>query len=87
MFVIQEGLNYLETTDYSFTNIEPPPIIIKCPAVHQNKQLPQQATNADTISQQTHPLKPGETRFYPSMLTSRQVPGVKSYRNQHYLTS
>ena len=74
LFVIQEGLNCLETTDYFFTNIEPPPIIVKCPAVHQNKQLPQQAVNADTISQQTHPLQPDKTRIYPSMLTSRQVP-------------
>ena len=28
LFVIQEGLNCLETTDYFFTNIEPAPIIV-----------------------------------------------------------
>ena len=37
LFVIQEGLNCLETTDYFFTNIEPTPIIVECPAAHQNK--------------------------------------------------
>ena len=31
------------------------------------------ATN-DHISQQTHPLWPGKTRVYPSMLADKQVP-------------
>ena len=74
LFVIQEGLNCLETTDYFFTNIEPALIIVKRPAVHQNKPPPQQAASGDTISQQTHPQQPGKTRIYPSMLTNRQVP-------------
>ena len=74
LFVIQEGLNCLETTDYFFTNVKPAPIIIKHPAVHQNKPTPQQAASRDPISQQTHPLQSGETRIYPSMLTNRQVP-------------
>ena len=74
LFVIQERLNCLEMTDYFFTNIEPAPIIVKHPAVHQNKSLPQQPTSGDTISQQTHSQQPDETRIYPSMLTNRQVP-------------
>ena len=74
LFVIQEGLNCLETTDYFFTNIEPAPIIVKDPAVHQNKSAPQQAASGDTISQQTHPQQPDKTRIYPFMLTNRQVP-------------
>ena len=74
LFVIQEGSNCLETTDYFFTNIEPAPIIVKHPAVHQNKSPPQQAASGDTISQQTHPQLPDKTRIYPSMLTNRQVP-------------
>ena len=73
LFVIQEGLNCLETTDYFFTNIEPAPIIVKCPAEHQNKSPPQQPASGDTISQQTHPQQPDETRIYLSMLTNRQV--------------
>ena len=40
LFVIQEALNCLETTDYFFTNIEPAPIIVKHPVVHQNKSPP-----------------------------------------------
>ena len=74
LFAIQDSLNCLETTDCFFTNIEPAPIIVKCPAVHQNKSPPQQAASGDTISQQTHPPQPDETRIYPSMLTNRQVP-------------
>ena len=74
LFVIQEGLNCLETTDYFFTNIEPALIIVKHPAVHQNKPPPQQAASGDTISQKTHPQQPDKTRIYLSMLTNRQVP-------------
>ena len=74
LFVMQEGLNCLETTDYFFTNIEPAPMIVKCPAAHQNKPSPQQAASGDTISQQTHPQQPDKSRIYPSMLTDRQVP-------------
>ena len=55
LFVIQEGLNCLETTDYFFTNIKPAPIRVKCTAVHQNKPPPQQAASEDTISQHTPP--------------------------------
>ena len=74
LFVILDGLNCLETTDYFFTNIEPAPIIVKHSAVHQNKSPPQQAASRDIISQQTHPQQPGKTRIYPSMLTNRQMP-------------
>ena len=28
----------------------------------------------DQISQQMHPLRPGETKVYPSMLADKQVP-------------
>ena len=74
LFIIQEGLNCLEMTDYFFTDIETALIIVKHPAVHQNESLPQQPTSGDTISQQTHPQQPDKTRIYPSMLTNRQVP-------------
>ena len=60
--------------DYFFTNIKPAPIIVTCPAVHQNKPTLQQAATWDPISQQTHLLQPGDTRVYPSMLTDKQVP-------------
>ena len=74
LFAIQEGLNCLEMTDYFFTNIEPTPIIVECPAAHQNKSTSQQPVNRDTVSQQTHPQQPDETRIHPSMLINRQVP-------------
>ena len=71
LFVIQEGLNCLEMTDYFFTNIEPTPIIVKHPAAHQNKSTSQQPVNGDTVSQQTHPQQPEETRIHLSMLINR----------------
>ena len=45
--------------------------------VHQtyhSKPTVQQAATKDQVSQQTHPLQPGETRVYPSMLVDKQVP-------------
>ena len=74
LYVIQDGIKCLPTTDYFFTNIKPAPIIVMRPATYQNKPSQQQATTLDPISQQTHPSQPGETRVYPSMLTNKQVP-------------
>ena len=61
-------------TDYFFTNIEPTTIIVERPAAHQNKSTSQQPVNGDTVSQQTHPQQPEETRIHPFMLINRQVP-------------
>ena len=74
LYVIQEGLNCMPTTDYFFTNVKPAPIIVTHSVAHQNKPTLQQAATRDPISQQTHPLQPGKTRVYPSMLTNKQVP-------------
>ena len=74
LFVIEEGLNCLEMTDYFFTNIEPTLIVVECLAAHQNKSTSQQPVNGDTVSQQTHPQQPEETRIHLSMLINRQVP-------------
>ena len=74
LYVIQEGINCMPTTDYFFTNIKPAPIIVTHPAAHQNKPTVQQASTQDPVSQQTHPLQQGKTRVYPSMLTNKQVP-------------
>ena len=36
----------------------------------------QHTATKDQIPQQTHPLKPGKTRVYPSMLADKQVPAL-----------
>ena len=74
LYVIQEGINCMPTTDYFFTSIKPAPIIVTRSAAHQNKPTAQQAATQDPVSQQTHSLQPGKTRVYPSMLTNKQVP-------------
>ena len=74
LFVIQEGINCMPTTDYFFTNIKPEPIIVSLHRGNQSKPTAQQAATQDPVSQQTHPLQPGETRVYPSMLADKQVP-------------
>ena len=50
------------------------PIVATHPRAHYNKPTAQQAATQDPVSQQTHPLWPGETRVYPSMLANKQVP-------------
>ena len=74
LYAIQEGINCMPTTDYFFTSIKPAPIVVTRPAANHNKPTEQQATTLDPVSQQTHPLQPGETRVYPSMLTNKQMP-------------
>ena len=74
LYVIQEGINCMQTTDYFFTSIKPAPIVVTCPAANDNKPTAQQAVTQDPVSQQTHPLQPGKTRVYPSLLTNKQVP-------------
>ena len=74
LFMIQEGLNCLETPDYFFTNIEPKPIIVEGPPAHHSTVTSHQPLNEDKISQQTHPQQPEETWIHLSMLINRQVP-------------
>ena len=74
LYIIQEGINCMQTTDYFFTSIKPAPIVVTRPAAHHNKPTVQQSVTQDPVSQQTHPLQPGKTRVYPSMLTNKQVP-------------
>ena len=74
LFVIQEGINCMPTTDYFFTSIKPEPIIVSRHRGHHPNPTVQQAATQDQVSQQTNPLWPGETRVYPSMLVDKQVP-------------
>ena len=74
LYVIQEGINCMPSTDYFFTSMKPAPIVVTHPTANHNKPTEQQATTPDPVSQQTHPLQPGKTRVYSSMLTNKQVP-------------
>ena len=74
LYVIQEGINCLPTTDYFFTSIKPAPIVVTCHSAHHSKSTAQQAATQDPVSQQTHPLQLGETRVYSSMLANKHVP-------------
>ena len=74
LFIIQEGIHCMPTTDYYFTNIQPEPIIISPNRRKHSEQTAQHAATKDPVSQQTHSLWPGKTRVYPSMLADKQVP-------------
>ena len=74
LLIIQEGINCMPTTNYFFTSIKPEPIIVSCHIGNHSKPTVQQAATQDQVSQQIHPLWPGETRVYPSMLADKQVP-------------
>ena len=71
LYVIQEGINCMPTTDYFFTSIKPEPIVVTHHTTHHSKPTVQQAATQDPVSQQTHPLWPGKTRVYPSMLADK----------------
>ena len=64
----------MPTTDYFFTSIKPEPIVVTHHRENHTKLTVQQAVTQDPVSQQTHPLQPGKTRVYPSMLAAKQVP-------------
>ena len=66
----------MSTTDYFFPSIKPAPIVVTHPRTHHSNPTAQQAATQDPVSQQTHPLWPGETRVYPSMLANKQVPAL-----------
>ena len=74
LFVIQKGINCMPTTGYFFTSIKSEPIIVSPHRENHSKPTAQQAATQDQVSQQTHPLQPGKTRVYPSMLADKQVP-------------
>ena len=74
LYVIQEGRHCIPTTDYYFKNIQPDPIIVSPHRRNHSELTTQHTATKDQISQQTHPLQPGETRVYPSMLADKQVP-------------
>ena len=73
LYVIQEGINCIPTTDYFFTSIKPEPIVVTHHTAQHSKPTVQQAATQDPVSQQTHPLQPGKTTVYPSMLVDKQV--------------
>ena len=60
LFGIQEGINCMPTTDYFFTSIKLEPIIVSPQRGNHSKPTAQQAATQDQVSQQTHPLWPGE---------------------------
>ena len=74
LFIIQEGIHCMPTTDYFFMGLQPEPIIVSPHRRNHSKLTAQEAATKDQVSQQTHPLRPGKTRVYPSMLADKQVP-------------
>ena len=76
LFIIQEGIHCMPTTDYFFTSIQPEPIIVSSHIGNHSEPTVQQAATKDQVSQQTHPLQLGETRVYPPMLADKQVPAL-----------
>ena len=60
LFVIQEGIHCMPTTDYFFMNIQPEPIIVSPQRGNHSEQTVQHAATKDQV--------------YPSMLADKQVP-------------
>ena len=63
LFVIQEGIHCIPTTDYFFMNIQPEPIIVSPHRGNHSEQTAQQAATKDQVSQQTHPCSQVKPEF------------------------
>ena len=63
LFIIQEGINCMSTTDYFFTSIKPEPIIVSRHRGNHSKLTAQQAATQDPVSQQTHPCGQAKPEF------------------------
>ena len=74
LFIIQEGVHCMPSTDYFFMSIQPEPIIVSPYRRNHSELTAQHTATKDQVSQQTHPMWPGKTRVYPSMLADIQVP-------------
>ena len=86
LYVIQEGINCMPTTDYFFTSIKPAPIVVTCPTANNNKPTEQQVTTLDPVSQQTHPLAARQNQSVSLNVNQQASASVKPHRNQHYLS-
>ena len=60
LYVIQEGISCMPTTDYFFTSIKPAPIVVTCPTAHHNKPTAQQA--ATRIQFHNKPIPCGQVK-------------------------
>ena len=49
LYVIQEGINCMPTTDYFFTSIKPEPIVVRCHRENHTKPTAQQAATQDPV--------------------------------------
>ena len=56
LFVIQEGIHCMPTTDYYFRNIQPEPMVVYPQRRNYSEQTAQHTATKDPVSQQTHPL-------------------------------
>ena len=56
LFVIQEGIHCMPTTDYYFMNIQPEPITVSPRRRNYSEQTAQHAASKDPVSQQTYPF-------------------------------
>ena len=64
LFIIQEGIHCMPSTDYFFTNIQPEPIIVSPHRRNHSELTAQHTATKDQVSQQTHPLQPTPLSLY-----------------------
>ena len=65
LYVIQEGINCMPTTDYFFTSIKPAPIVVTHPRAHHSKPTVQQAVTQDPVSHKPTPCGQAKPEFTP----------------------
>ena len=73
LYVIQTGRHCMPTADYYFSSTKPDPIVIPpCPEKNDTV-LVQQQQPQDPIPEDPCPLRPGETRVYPSAIATNKT--------------
>ena len=65
LYVIQDGINCMQTTDYFFTSIKPAPIVVTRPTAHDDKPTEHQAANQDPVSQKPTPCSQAKPEYIP----------------------
>ena len=85
LYVIQEGLNCMPTTDYFFTNVKPALIIVVPSSKSKQTNITGSSNLGSNFTTNT-PLTARRNQSLPLYAYQQASTRTKSYGNQHYLT-
>ena len=83
LYVIQEGINCMQTMDYFFTIIKPTPIVVTRPTAHHNRVT---SSNPGSSFTTNPPLVARQNQSVSLYVNQQTSASVKPHQNQHYLS-